>query len=50
MDKVIGRAIRDGSVQIGKSLNTWHGHPIINPDTQCLVVGRNPDGWSGETR
>ena len=50
MNKAIGRAIREGSVQIGKPLNIWHSHLIIDPNLRCLVVGWNLDGWSGEVR
>ena len=48
MDKVIGGTIRDGGVQIGKLLNIWHSHSIVDPNSQCLVVGRNSDGQNGE--
>ena len=50
MDKTIGGTIRDGGVQIGKLLDIWHNHPIVNPDSQCLVVGRNPDSQNGKMR
>ena len=50
MNKAIGRAIREGSVQIGRPLDIWHGHPIVNPNSRCLVVGRNPNRQSSEMR
>ena len=50
MDKVIGGAIRDGGVQIAKLLNNLHGHPIVDPNLQCLVVGWNPDNQNSKMR
>ena len=48
MDKAIGRVIIDGGVQVGKSLDVQHSHPVVHPNLQCPVVGGHPDSWNGE--
>ena len=50
IDKVIGGVIGNGGVQIGKLLDVQHGHLIVDPNLQYLVVGRNPNGQNSEMR
>ena len=50
MDKVIGGVVGDGGVQVGKPFDVWHGHPIVDPNLQSLVVGGHPDSWNGKVR
>ena len=50
MDKVIGRVVINGDVQIGKMLNVQQGYPVVHPYLRCLVVRRHLDGWNGEVR
>ena len=50
MDEAIGRVVLNGDVQVGKPFNVHHGHPIVSPNLQCLVVGRHPNGWNSKAR
>ena len=43
MDKVIGRVVLDGGVQVGKTLNVLQGYPVVHPYLQCLVKGWHPE-------
>ena len=31
MDKAVGGVVIDGGVQVGKSLDVRHGHPVVHP-------------------
>ena len=50
MDKVIGRVVIDGDVQVGKTLNVQQGYPVVHPYLRCLIVGGHPDGRNGEVK
>ena len=48
MDKAVGRVVINGGVQVGKSLDVQHGHPVVHPYLQCLVMGGHPNSWNNE--
>ena len=48
MDEMIGRVVVNGGVQVGKPFDVCHGHPIVDPNLRCLVVGWYLDGRNGE--
>ena len=50
MDEAIGGVIFDGSVQVGKSLDVLHGHPVVHPYLRCLADGQQLDGQNGKVR
>ena len=50
MDETIGRVVLDGGVQVGKLFDVHHGHPIVNPNLQSLVVGWRQDGRDSKVR
>ena len=50
MDKVIGRVIVKGGVQVGETLNVLHGYPVVHPYLQCLANGQHSDGRNSEVR
>ena len=50
MDEAIGRAVLNGGVQVGKSLDVLHGYPIVHPYLQCLVDRWHPDRQNSKVR
>ena len=50
MDEAIGRVVVDGGVQVGKTLDVLHGHPVVHPYLRCLATGWHLDRRNGEVR